>query len=217
MAHWKLSKGNGDIMSIREYDSNYNLISEIAKGCVIGEREHFWMDGMLEVFAIYYDAETDSIKEKQTEYSGADCRNLMLSGHDIDLTVENARKAMRCLKRMALDAYKFHLKEMQRTFAKGDTVKVIRGRKVPKGSILSVFWCGKKYNMYKRADEELIGAYNEKGEKVWVLAEYCEHLEPYRETAKQRKEWIKHHAWWYTQGQPRYREIDRQLRKLREE
>ena len=203
-------------MSIRIYDCNNNLSAEIAKGCVIGEREHFWMDGMLEVFAIYYDTETDSIKERMTEYSGSDGCNLMSSGHNIDLTMENARKAMRCLKRKALNDYKFHLGKMQRIFTKGDTVKVMRGRKVPKGSVLSVFWCGKKYNMYKRVDEELIGAYNEKGEKVWVLAEYCEKTEPYRETAKQRKEWIKHQAWHYAQNDSRYWRIGRQLMKLRE-
>ena len=48
-----------------------------------------------------------------------------------------------------------------------------------------------KYNMYKRNNEMLIGAYNENGEKVWILAEYCQHIKPKTESSKVRKEWIK--------------------------
>lgn len=201
-------------MSIREYNVNDELTAETAVGCVIGETEHYWADGMLELFAVYYDPNTDSIERRQTAYIGADGRNLMNCGHNIDLTAENARKAMRCLKRSALDAYVLHLKELQRTFVKGDKVKVVRGRKVPKGTILDVFWCGKVYNRFSRMDEERIGAYDADGNKVWIAAEYCEHVQRKIETAKQRKAWIKHHAWWYTQGYPWYREIDRKLKEL---
>lgn len=201
-------------MSIREYNFNDELTAETAIGCVIGEREHYWMDGMLEIFALYYNAETDSIESKQTAYIGADGRNLMCCGHDIDLTVENARRAMRCLKRSALHDYGLHFRELQRTFAKGDKVRVIRGRKIPKGTILDVFWFGKVYNKFSHMDEERIGAYDSEGNKVWIFAEYCEHVQRKIETAKQRKAWIKHHAWWYTQGYPWYREIDRKLKEL---
>lgn len=179
-------------MSIREYDhKSDNLLSEIAVGCVCGNRSKYWMDGMEDEYAIFYNAETDELEEKQVGYYGCDGCNLMGMSFNIDITLDNARKAMRCLKRMALSDYAYHLRKLNESFGKGDVVKVVRGRKVPKGSILEVFWCGEKYNMYKRTNEMLIGAYNKDGDKVWVLAEYCQHIKPKTESPKVRKEWIK--------------------------
>lgn len=40
---------------------------------------------------------------------------------------------------------------------KGDRVKVVRGRKIPKGSEGTVFWVGTRYNVYSQKTEDRVG------------------------------------------------------------
>ena len=56
---------------------------------------------------------------------------------------------------------------------KGDTVKVIRGRKVPKGTQGLVFWEGARYNPYRHTDEARVGIEVD-GERMFLNAEYVE-------------------------------------------
>lgn len=55
----------------------------------------------------------------------------------------------------------------------GDTVKVVRGRKVKKGSEGTVFWVGTRKNLYTYRVEDRIGV-EINGERVFLPAEYVE-------------------------------------------
>lgn len=55
----------------------------------------------------------------------------------------------------------------------GDTIKVVRGRKIPKGSVGDVFWVGKSYNQWSRMNEERVGV-EISGERRFLPAEYVE-------------------------------------------
>ncbi|CAB4156602.1 hypothetical protein UFOVP655_75 [uncultured Caudovirales phage] len=54
---------------------------------------------------------------------------------------------------------------------KGQTVEVVRGRKVPKGTIGKIFWVGSGTN-FNGQEEERIGIETESGEKFYVPSEY---------------------------------------------
>jgi len=56
---------------------------------------------------------------------------------------------------------------------KGDTVKVIRGRKVPKGTVGKIFWIGSSFNKYSYRVEERVGI--EVGDaRMFLPLEYVE-------------------------------------------
>ena len=45
-------------------------------GATFAESEHFWLDGMLEVFADSWDMEQHKVVSQQVGYYGIDCRNM---------------------------------------------------------------------------------------------------------------------------------------------
>ena len=78
-------------------------------------------------------------------------------------------------------------KHYNNRFVAGDNVEVIKGRKIPKGTILKVFWIGLrdtyKTKMLKKQGckwanekEEVAGCYTENGDKVWIKTEYCKYV-----------------------------------------
>ena len=150
--------------------------SESYIGCVLSTYDHFWMDGMMDEYATVYDAETDSIKSIQVGYYGSDGCNLLGMGAKIDYTTATARAVIRHYKKSALQAFENSVIAEKSAIHKNDIVKVIRGRKVKKGTQLQVFWIGEKptYQATKYSwchDTELIaGCYDENGCKVWILS-----------------------------------------------
>ncbi len=56
---------------------------------------------------------------------------------------------------------------------KGDTVTVIRGRRVPKGTMAKVFWVGTRYNPYAYREEDRVGVEFD-GRKEFLPLEYVE-------------------------------------------
>lgn len=152
-------------------------------GAVIGERSHMWMDGMEDVFHKVYDAETDSIIEIQTDYYGSCGGNLMDTGADIDLDKETARKVLRVLKRDAINAYACEVASHKKRIVPGRRVRVIKGRKVKKGTELEVFWVGERPTYESRiyhtdATEVIAGCYDSNHNKVWIKVEYLENITP---------------------------------------
>jgi hypothetical protein len=55
-------------------------------GCVYGRKDHWWLDGMLEVFAEVWDSEKHESKMIQVGYYGAD--NCNLTGRNSKKTID---------------------------------------------------------------------------------------------------------------------------------
>lgn len=92
----------------------------------------------------------------------------------IDATEDTLLKAYRFYKQQGRKLFDCHTNERQaKAIRKGDTVQVIRGRKIPKGSIGDVFWIGTRYNRYSRMTEERVGLEID-GVRQFLPLEYVE-------------------------------------------
>ena len=74
-------------------------------GATFAESEHFWLDGMLEVFADSWDIEKHEIVSTQVGYYGNDCCNMCGCTWKIDIGVEAARDMIRTVKASAAKAF----------------------------------------------------------------------------------------------------------------
>ena len=165
--------------------------------CVMEETSHMWMDGMEDVYVYVWDNDTNTIKHIQVGYYGADGCNLMGIGWDIDISLENARKVVKYLKTLAYNEYCKSVIAYKNGVRKGSHVEVIRGRKIPKGTKLEVFWTGERPTYQARGcswihDTELIaGCWDESHDKVWIKCEYLKVLDDIKSpNAKERKQFI---------------------------
>lgn len=176
------------------------------EGAVLKIREHMWMDGMLEVFAVVWDMEQHDTKEIQVGYYGIDGNNLCDATAEVDISKEVARDVCRTLKRKAAKAFADSVINAKNAVKSGRNVEVIRGRKIPKGTHLNVFWVGERptytarYNSWDKSTERIAGCFNDKGEKVWIKAEYLKVIDEIKSPdANERKrfikEWVKEQAW----------------------
>lgn len=184
-------------MSIINFDRNGNR-KESFIGCVIGEREHFWLDGMLEVNALVWNAETKKIESIQTGYFAITGQNQCDATHTIDCTPETAREVIRSLKSSALFKYAVSVAEERAKIKKGCKAIVTRGRKIKPGTVINVFWTGEKETYQSRKyswlheTESITGGFTEDGQKIFVKTEYLKRLDPTpAPTAKERKAIIK--------------------------
>lgn len=169
-------------------------------GAVIKTWEHYWMDGMLEEFATVWDAEKRKFEEITIGYYGNDCRNVMDVSAKVDLDVETARDILRAKKESAWRDYCQSVLEAKAKIEAGMTVKVIRGRKVKKGTELKVFWVGdrptwksQQYNFIHET-ERIAGCYDMDGNKIWIKAEYLKNITPIKSpAASERRKYMKHY------------------------
>lgn len=147
-------------------------------GATFAETERFWLDGMLEVFADSWDIEKHEIVSTQVGYYGADCRNMYDCTWKIDISTDVARDMIRTVKASAAKAFAKSVLEEKQRIAKGRNCVVIKGRKVPKGTKINVFWVGERPTYRSRhydwmnETETVAGAYTADGMKVWIKAEY---------------------------------------------
>ena len=82
------------------------ITGEIAyAGATFAETEHFWLDGMLEVFADSWDMEQHKVVTRQVGYYGADSRNMCDCAWKIDIGTEAARDMIRTVKASAAKAF----------------------------------------------------------------------------------------------------------------
>lgn len=166
-------------------------------GAVLKTYDRFWADGMLDVYAIVWNHEKQEVEHIQTGYIAIDGTNFLGMGATVDATRETWREVLRSLKPSARRAFADSVVRYKREIHVGTTARVVRGKKVAKGTIVKVFWIGEKPTFlakryeYIRETETICGCYDEKGDKVWIKAEYLENIDPLKSpNAKERKKFI---------------------------
>ncbi len=164
------------------------------QGAVLDTSEHYWMDGMVSEYAHVWDMENHQFESVNVGYYGADGRDFIGTKVEIEVSKEVARDIIRTLKRRAYEDFCRSVIEKKNSIEAGITAKVVRGRKIPKGTILNVFWVGERptYNGY--GTELIAGCKDKEGNKVWIKAEYLKNITPLKSPkAAERKKYMK----WY--------------------
>ena len=166
-------------------------------GAVLKTYDHMWADGMLDVYAVVWNHETQKIEHIQTGYIAIEGSNLMGGSAKVDATRDTWREVIRYLKPSAYRAFADSVTKYKREIHVGTTARVVRGKKVPKGTVVKVFWIGEKPTFlakryeFVRETETICGCYDENGNKVWIKAEYLENIDPLKSpNAKERKKFI---------------------------
>lgn len=95
---------------------------------------------------------------------------------ECDATDDVLREVYRRQKKYAAARYDQENILQAKKIQRGDTVRIVKGRKVPKGTEANCFWAGRTYNMYSRHFEDRIGI-EVNGERVFIAAENAEPLE----------------------------------------
>ena len=127
-------------------------------------------------------------------YYGADGRDFIGTRVEVEVSVEVARDIIRTLKSRAYKDFCRSVIEKKNSIEAGITAKVVRGRKIPKGTILNVFWVGDRPTYTGYGTELIAGCKDENGNKVWIKAEYLKNISPLKSpNAKEREKYIK----WY--------------------
>ena len=171
-------------MAIR---STYTGLENAYEGCVLDWWEHngAWDSDW---YAVVWDDEKQSVEIVEYMTTRGYCSGTA----EIDATEDTLRKVYRHYKSIAKDWFSNYNIEQAKKIRKGDTVKIVKGRKVKKGTVAPVFWSGTRYNPYSRIDEERIGIEVD-GERVFIAAENAEVVgwENRIITGKKRKEAIR--------------------------
>ncbi|MBR5276777.1 MAG: hypothetical protein IKU35_06555 [Bacteroidaceae bacterium] len=156
------------------------------------------MDGMLETTAICWDIEKHEAVHIMVGYYGSDCCNMCGGSYEIDATEEVKRDILRTLKRRAAESFARSVVEYKQEIRAGRTAVVARGRKVPKGTEVTVFWVGDRPTYRSRGyawmneTERIAGCKDADGNKIWIKAEYLEATDILKSpSAKERKKFIK--------------------------
>lgn len=160
-------------------------------GCVLSTYERNGYNDS-DWYAICWDREKQKVVEVEydTTRAGGGGRA------EIDATGEVLREVYRWYKRMGREHFDCCTNPSNaKKVRKGDTVRVIRGRKVPKGTEGVVFWVGTRYNQYNRMEEERVGIEVD-GERKFLSLDYVEVIgwEDQIVTGKERKKAIRNFA-----------------------
>lgn len=138
-------------------------------GCVLNTYEHNGYDDS-DWYAVVWDEETKSVIEIEYDTTRAGGGGWA----EVDATEDTLRKAYRYYKHIgkALFDLKTNISQAKKV-NKGDTVRVIRGRKIPKGTEATVFWTGSRLNIYSYREEERVGIEFD-GRREFLPLEYVE-------------------------------------------
>ena len=158
-------------------------------GAVVDTSEHYWMDGMVSEYALVWDMEKHQYETVNTGYYGVDGYDFIGTKVEIDISTEVAKDIIRTLKQNAYKDFCRSVIEKKNLIEAGITVRVVRGRKIPKGTELEVFWVGEKPTYTGYGKELIAGCKDKDGNKVWIKAEYLIKSP----NAKEREKYIK----WY--------------------
>lgn len=161
------------------------------EGCVIGTYEHNGYEDS-DFYAICWDDKKQAVVD--VEYDTTRCGG---GGYaEIDATDEVLQKVYRYYKRIGRSLFDGYSNEEQaKQFGKGDIVVVIRGRKIPKGTVGKVFWIGDCYNQFSYRTEKRVGIEVD-GQRMFLPAEYVErdNWQAHLITGKNRKRKIRNFA-----------------------
>ncbi len=164
------------------------------QGAVLDTSEHYWADGMLSEYAWVWDMKKHQFESVSVGYYGADGHDFIGTKVEIDLSTEVARDIIRTLKHRAYEDFCRSVIEKKNQIEAGITAEVVRGRKIPKGTILNVFWVGERPTYTGYGTELIAGCKDKDGNKVWIKAEYLKNISPIKSPkTKERKKYIK----WY--------------------
>ncbi len=138
-------------------------------GCVIDTYEHNGYEDS-DWYAVCWDEEEGKVVEVEYDTTRAGGGGWA----EIDATEEVLRKVYRFYHRACREAFdSFFNKKQAKEVKVGDTVKVVRGTKIQKGSVGEVFWRGVRENWYSHKEEDRVGV-NIEGERVFLPTEYVE-------------------------------------------
>ena len=161
------------------------------EGCVLNtwERNGAWDS---DFYATCWDAERGEIVEVEYDTTRA--------GGGGWATVDATEDTLRAVYRYHYDSARAYfdnvLNEKQaKEYAKGDEVRVVKGRKVKVGTVGKCFWRGTCYNRYSRTNEDRVGI-EVNGDRFFLAAENVENAgwEARLMTGKERKEKIRNCA-----------------------
>jgi len=174
--------------------------TESYKGQVITTTTHYWLDGMLEERAILWNPEKHETFSIQVGYYGIDGCNLCGMSATVDLNTENYKDMLATFKKDAEIAFEEYLESRQNEIRKDRTAEVVKGKKVPKGTVLKVFWCGERptyrslSHSWMHETETIAGCFNENGEKVWIKADYLKTIDILPDlTEEEKKTWFENY------------------------
>lgn len=117
-------------------------------------------------YAEVWDEETQRIKSVEYMTTRCGCWGVA----ECDATDDILRKVYRQKKKSAASYYDQENEKKAKTVSRGDTVRIIKGRKVKVGTVAVCFWAGQRYNQYSRMVEDRIGV-EVNGERVFINAE----------------------------------------------
>ena len=161
-------------------------------GCVIDKYEHNGYDDS-DWYAVCWDDEKGEIVE--INYDTTRCGGGGWA--KIDATEDVIRKVYRYYYNSCRYAFdNFYNIQQAKEVKVGDDLKVVRGRKIPAGSVGKCFWRGTRYNYYSYRYEERVGI-EIKGERFFIPLEYVEVIgfEQRLIRGKKRKRLIQAEAW----------------------
>lgn len=140
------------------------------EGCVLDTYEHNGYHDS-DFYAVCWDQKKKTIVD--IEYDTTRCGGGGWA--KVDATDEIIREAYRWYKTIGRGIFdKEENPRQAKVIRKGDTVKVIRGRKIPKNTVGTIFWLGKTYNGYSHREEERVGIELAEGNRVFLPLEYVE-------------------------------------------
>lgn len=161
------------------------------EGCVLATFERNGYHDS-DFYATVWDEEKQAVVD--VEYDTTRCGG---GGRaDIDATDEVIRKAYRYYWKIGRSHFdKVTNPGMAKDFGRGDKVVVVRGRKVPQGTVGTVFWMGDCYNQFSYRTEKRVGI-DVDGERVFLPADYVvrENWEMHLLTGRERKQKIRNYA-----------------------
>lgn len=170
------------------------------EGAVLSIEDKMWADGMYEEWAVCWDSEKQEIKRISFGYYGIDGTNLAGGSAAVDATPETWRKVLRSFRQDANKAFCKSVTEYKRGIRKGIHAEVIRGKKVPKGTIVEVFWVGERPTFRSRnyswmqETETVAGCYDENRNKFWIRADYLKSVDLIKSPgAKERRKFIQNY------------------------
>ena len=157
-------------MAVIEYSYKENeKDKERYVGCVLDtwERNGSWDS---DFYAVCWDEEKQKVVDVM--YDTTRCGSFGTA--KIDATPDVLRKAYRYYYNTGRRYFDEIAKIAEaKKVCKGDTVVVIKGRKIPKGTTGKVFWVGTRYNPYSRRNENRVGIEAD-GDKSFLALEYVE-------------------------------------------